>query len=100
MTHSNRKIVSVTVVLIATFAVLAWARGDRYGFDIRTILPFCSGKPMALYDFASLAMLGVAGWGICRLRRQSGDGQEQGDDDLPASDTHDANKPDDDDGDT
>lgn len=64
----NTRVVTITIVLMIAFALISWIRSNgAYDFDIRTILPFTSGSPVDLYDWASLALIVIAAWGLVRL---------------------------------
>lgn len=62
------KPVLVTAILLLTLAVLGWLRAD-HRFDIRTIVPFLSGREIGVFDWGGLALLILAAWGLSRLHR-------------------------------
>lgn len=56
----------VTAILLLTLAVLGWLRAD-HRFDIRTIVPFLTGREIGVFDWGGLALLILAAWGLSRL---------------------------------
>lgn len=63
----NWKAVQAMLGIIAVLVGLAFIR-EGTGFDIRSILPFLGGREVGVYDCGGLALLGLLGWGIWRLR--------------------------------
>ncbi|MCY2954841.1 MAG: hypothetical protein NTU53_23160 [Planctomycetota bacterium] len=73
MTHPNRKLVAITFILMTMFAVIMWMRGNSHTFDVRTIVPFLDGKPVAIYSFGGLALILLGLWGLSRISAGAGD---------------------------
>lgn len=62
------KAVKVVLILLCISMLILWVRGGE-SFDIRKTLPLVNEKPQ-LYQFGSVAMIGLLLWGLMRLRRQ------------------------------
>jgi hypothetical protein len=70
------KPVLVTVILLLTLALLGWLRAD-HGFDVRSIVPFLSGREIGPFDWGGLALLVLAAWGLSRLNRGPANGNRE-----------------------
>lgn len=60
----------MTVIVLLVFLLINWVRQSADFGHIARILPFCSGREVGLYDFASLIMIGLLAWGLLRLFQQ------------------------------
>ena len=64
----NGKHLQIALILLLTLGILKFIRGGQ-GFDIRSVIPFMSGRDISIYDWAGLALLIIVAWGLVRLRR-------------------------------
>ena len=60
------KAFTIAMVLIITFALLAFVRAD-HDTDLRRILPFLGGQRICIYDFAGAVVVLTSTWAIGRL---------------------------------
>ena len=81
--NTHARVLVITLILIATFALLGWMRSDNmYDFDIRQTLPFLRGRGVTLHDWGALALILLGVWGIHRLyspTKSDGDSSSTGD---------------------
>ena len=66
----NWKAIQITSVLIILLVILAFIRSGS-DFDIRSIIPFMSGRDIGIHDWAGLVLLIMIFLGIRRLRRRA-----------------------------
>ena len=59
-----------TVIVVLALLLINWVRQSADFGHIARILPFCSGREVGLYDFASLILIGLLVWGLLRLSRR------------------------------
>jgi hypothetical protein len=79
---THARVLVVTLILIAAFALLGWMRSDNaYDFDLRSILPFMRGRGVTLHDWGALALILLGVWGIRRLCRPT---ESKGDSSSPS----------------
>ena len=69
------KAAKIVVVILLVGGLICWARHGHEVGHIARSLPFCGGHKPGLYDLGGLALLGLALWGLSRLRNatKSGD---------------------------
>lgn len=71
---SMTRTIYLTLIVILVCSLVNFIRGGA-DFHIAKVLPFCSGRPVSLYDWAAVAMFIITVWGLNRLRRQEGDSE-------------------------
>lgn len=59
----------LTMILLLILALMIWVRGGQDLGHLAKILPFCSGNPPGLYDFASLVLIAMCFFGLRKLKR-------------------------------
>ena len=89
------KAAKIILVLLVISALIGFVRSGRDLGHIGRVLPFCSGGAPGLYDFAALAVVAIALWGIARMYRA---GKDADDEPEPSSDAEDAEVDSDEDG--
>ena len=77
------KAAKIILVLLVISALIGVVRSGRGLGHIGRALPFCSGGEPGLYDFAALAVVAIALWGIARMYRA---GKDADDEPEPSSD--------------
>jgi len=64
------KAAKVTIVLLLILTLMIWVRSSGQDLGhIAKIIPFCSGNPPGLYDFASLILIAMCFFGLRRLKQ-------------------------------
>ena len=70
--NTHARVLVITLILIATFALLGWMRSDNmYDFDIRSVIPFMRGRGVTLHDWGALALILLGVWGVRRLYKSA-----------------------------
>ena len=83
------KAAKIVVVCIVIFALVRFVVKDIHLSlsAIPKLLPFCSGTPVnLLYEAASVVLLLLAIWGICRLAESSVDSEKSDESDVGQED--------------
>jgi len=71
------KAAKIILVLLVIAVLIGVVRSGRDLGHIGRVLPFCSGGEPGLYDFAALAVVAIALWGIARMYRAGKDADDK-----------------------
>jgi len=71
------KAAKIILVLLVIAALIGVVRSGRDLGHIGRVLPFCSGGKPGFYDFAALAVVAIALWGIARMYRAGKDTDQE-----------------------
>jgi len=58
----------IAIILLVILTLMIWVRSGQDLGHLAKIVPFCSGNPPSLYDFAALALVLMCFLALCCLK--------------------------------